>query len=339
MGVQYRVQKSENPFWEATSGQQRSGGIAVMVTWETRSWYELLDSRSLCLTCHNSCLNLVPDGQFTPESMLKDGLNPLFTTLAYSPQFLLGYANSLSSSSYARSVVAIGVLATAGYASINPGGASPVGTMSGHTALMVKLCGGLRGKRVREADDHAAEAVTKIAPGDDLVGEGVVREGFDTGVDAEEVDAEGVEVGFGWEKGGGGAEGMEDVVAVVYAGVEGGDVEAAAPGVGESEGGGLAGLGGDVNADEEGVCGGEVGRRGWGVEVQEDDVVVLAVCPLLSEYLQVWFSVWAERDAFEPNLNLNRKTLEISWCASIDQVFEPEIWVTHRYDAVHRMQA
>jgi hypothetical protein len=79
-----------------------------------------------------------------------------------------------------------------------------------------------------------------------------VREEFDAGVDAEEVDGERMEVGFGWGKGGGGAEGVEDAVAVVYAGVEGGDIEAAVPGVGEGEGG-LPGLGGDVGAAQEAV--------------------------------------------------------------------------------------
>jgi hypothetical protein len=92
-----------------------------------------------------------------------------------------------------------------------------------------------------------------------------VHKEFDAGVDAEEVDGECVEVGFGWGKGGGGvAQGVEDAVVVIYAGIEGGDVEAAVPGVGEGEGGRLPGPGGDVSVDQEGVCGWEVGHRGWG---------------------------------------------------------------------------
>lgn len=55
---------------------------------------------------------------------------------------------------------------------------------------------------------------------------------------------------------------MEDVVAVVDAGVEGCEVETLVPGEGGGEEGGLGVPGGDVAGDEEGAVCGE-GRGGW----------------------------------------------------------------------------
>lgn len=53
----------------------------------------------------------------------------------------------------------------------------------------------------------------------DGVQRGVVREELDAVVDAVEVDVEGRHVGFLWLRGDGARDGVEDVVAVVDAGV------------------------------------------------------------------------------------------------------------------------
>lgn len=95
-----------------------------------------------------------------------------------------------------------------------------------------------------------------------------MRRELDPVVHADQIDVEGRHVGFarGFVRVVG--DGVEDVVAVVDAGVQGAEVEASELGVGCAEDGGLGVPGRDVAADE-GCVGAEV-FFGW-VEVGEDD--------------------------------------------------------------------
>lgn len=95
-----------------------------------------------------------------------------------------------------------------------------------------------------------------------------MRRELDPVVHADQIDVESRHVGFPRGFGRVVGDGVEDVVAVVDAGVQGTEVEASELGIRGAEGGGLGVPGGDVAADD-GCVGAEV-FFGW-VEVGEDD--------------------------------------------------------------------